>query len=158
MNIRPGPQRVQLLVADRRNFVPGLWSAFYPRQRILGYPTLRLYPTAKRPHRGETVVPRRRRSVTPAVLEDPAHPLGVELVEDQVGAEVPDHRPQGVGVAATPVSRQRFGRQELLDSSAEGGDTMRKSQDFAHLISLYQRYPTGFTELQATHSPSLFVV
>ena len=38
----------------------------------------------------------------PVVLEDTAYPLGGEpVVEGQVGAEVPDHRPQGVGVAAS---------------------------------------------------------
>ena len=35
---------------------------------------------------------------------------------------------------------------------------MRQGQDFGHRISLYQRYPTGFTELQATRSPSVFRV
>ena len=35
---------------------------------------------------------------------------------------------------------------------------MWERQDFGHRISLYQRYPTGFTEVQATRSPSLFVV
>ena len=29
---------------------------------------------------------------------------------------------------------------------------MREGQDFGHRISLYQRYPTGFTGLQATRS------
>ena len=29
---------------------------------------------------------------------------------------------------------------------------MWEGQDFGHRISLYQRYPTGFTELQATRT------
>ena len=78
--------------------------------RICHHPTLRLYPAAERPHRGETVVPRRRRSVPPAVLENAVYPLGGEPGEGQVGAEVPDHHAQGVGVATSPVGGQRFGR------------------------------------------------
>ena len=35
---------------------------------------------------------------------------------------------------------------------------MREGQDFGHRISRYQRYPTGFTSVEATRSPSLFVV
>ena len=49
--------------------------------RICHHPTLRLYPAAERPHRGETAVPRRRRSVPPAVLENAVYPLGGEPVE-----------------------------------------------------------------------------
>ena len=46
----------------------------------------------------------------------------------------PDRRPEGVGVDASPVSRQRFGRQQLAASPAEGRDTMREGQDFYHRI------------------------
>ena len=35
---------------------------------------------------------------------------------------------------------------------------MREGQYFDHCIGRYQRYPTGFTELQATRSPSVFRV
>ena len=53
-----------------------------------------------------------------AGVKDPAYPLGGEPGEGQVGAEVSDHRAEGVGVAASPVGGQRFGRQELIDSSS----------------------------------------
>ena len=65
---------------------------------------------------------------------------------------------RGVSVAAASVRRQWFGRQELLDSSAEGGDTMRQGQDFGHRIDRYQRYPTRSTSVEATRSPSVFEV
>ena len=32
----------------------------------------------------------------------------------------------------TPIGGQWFGRQELLDSTSEGGDTMREGQDSTH--------------------------
>ena len=35
---------------------------------------------------------------------------------------------------------------------------MREGQDFGHCIGRYQRYPTGFTRLEATRSPSVFLV
>ena len=49
-----------------------LRSAFDPRRRILGYPTLCQYPAAGRTENGETVVPRRSRCVSPAVIDDMA--------------------------------------------------------------------------------------
>ena len=83
-----------------------LRSAFYPQQRIVSDPTLCLYPAAERSHRGEAVVPRRRRNVPPTVLENAAYPLGGEPVEGQVGAEVPTTAPRA-GVSC--VARWRTG-------------------------------------------------
>ena len=51
-----------------------------------------------------------RPSVSPAVLEDAAYPLGRELLEGQVDTAIPNDGSADAGVAASPVGGQRFGR------------------------------------------------